>query len=986
MAKGAALRAARDAALAPIGTAAAAALAVLAQQLADGQITEAEFVDNAQLQLGMSYAQAMQVAQQQAAQDYGIAVEDDPTEAAMARAAKFGPMLGALAALITSGVSEDQQAARVDFYAGTMTGAWENTYVGAVTDMTDQATFTWVSSGDASVCAWCEDMDGTELTADDLGGALFPGDATDFGDATDGCEGGPQCFPAGTVMEGAVVGGLRARYSGELVELRTASGAWLAVTPNHPVATPQGFVAAGLLRQGDHVFSKPIDVEEHATVDVQHDPAPVEEIFGSLQAGSAAGSTRAVRATRLDLHGDGRNVDGNIDVVWADRQLLSDGDLACRESTSEFGFVPTNCALISVAGLSHNESRSFGARSFGRLPCCTEHRQRIVRLLPSQPHRLGPSARTITGSDDAIGQSGAIDTKVSGELLHAGAGFERSYGSWHVDIDSSAVVPSEAQLFGLGSQVDVSLKEPASKDTLADRDFLGELAVRFPGFVAPDEIVEVGRRRAFEGHVYDLQTVTGWQLANRVLVSNCRCTLEPNDVVVNSDETLAASGGTMTDTLTADTGPDGTPEPPSSFAGHAYLIPEGVRSGDGRQIAPGALVMGETPLPWMYKPVNSPEHDDAVVAGRIDSAERQDNGMWYAQITFSDSDVGREAMAAAADQSCRFVSADVYGAESQVIVVQSFDSDGDDDGDVQDAYLLVTKGEIRGATQLPFPAFSGCTVAMADVALDDPDMDEMLSVTAAGGPVVPPAAWFADPGFAPGDGRMVQDTRGRWACPLQRGEDGEVFGHIASFRGAEHIGYADTTRPPRSKANYAYFRTGSVRTTEGTDIPVGQLTMGCGHCPDDRASGAKARQHYDGGPGAVQVCDVAVGDDEFGIWVHGAVRPGVTDEQLREFFALAPSGDWRKIGGHLELVACVQVPVPGFPVPRSLAASGDMAGWPMGPKATMNGDEIISLVAAGRVVADPHGSRFARLEGEIGELRALVGSISRERLLARLAH
>ncbi len=162
--------------------------------------------------------------------------------------------------------------------------------------------------------------------------------------------------------------------------------------------------------------------------------------------------------------------------------------------------------------------------------------------------------------------------------------------------------------------------------------------------------------------------------------------------------------------------------------------------------------------------------------------------------------------------------------------------------------------------------------------------------------------------------------------------------------------------------------------------------MGCGHCLDDYATAAKARGHYDGSKDAIQYADCSAGDDDYGIWVAGSVRPGVTDEQTREFRALAPSGDWRKIAGHLELVACVQVPVPGFPVPRALAASGEQSGWPQGPRAALRDGEIISLVAAGRVVADPHGSRFARLEGEIGELRALIGSISRERLLARLAH
>lgn len=50
------------------------------------------------------------------------------------------------------------------------------------------------------------------------------------------------------------------------------------------------------------------------------------------------------------------------------------------------------------------------------------------------------------------------------------------------------------------------------------------------------------------------------------------------------------------------------------------------------------------------------------------------------------------------------------------------------------------------------------------------------------------------------------------------------------------------------------------------------------------------------------------------------------------------SGDWRSIGGHLELVAALAVNVPGFPVPRpALAASAGRQ---------------TALVAAGVVVAN----------------------------------
>src|SRR4029079_16942320 len=71
--------------------------------------------------------------------------------------------------------------------------------------------------------------------------------------------------------------------------------------------------------------------------------------------------------------------------------------------------------------------------------------------------------------------------------------------------------------------------------------------------------------------------------------------------------------------------------------------------------------------------------------------------------------------------------------------------------------------------------------------------------------------------------------------------------------------------------------------------------------------------------------DVRVGEDEHGIWVAGALRSHLSDEDVRAFRAALLSGDWRRIAGRLELVAALAVNVPGFPVPRtrSLVASGE---------------------------------------------------------------
>lgn len=180
-----------------------------------------------------------------------------------------------------------------------------------------------------------------------------------------------------------------------------------------------------------------------------------------------------------------------------------------------------------------------------------------------------------------------------------------------------------------------------------------------------------------------------------------------------------------------------------------------------------------------------------------------------------------------------------------------------------------------------------------------------LALVAGGFPVKPPPDWFDDP-------HLETET------PLTVTADGRVYGHIAPWS-AQHIGLPGNVPPPRSRSNYAYFHTGVVACADGRDVPVGQLTMDGGHAPLALdASGAVA--HYDNTTTAV--ADVHAGEDRFGIWVAGALRPNVNDLQIRALRASAPSGDWRPINGGLELVACLQVNTPGFPTVRARVASG----------------------------------------------------------------
>ena len=217
------------------------------------------------------------------------------------------------------------------------------------------------------------------------------------------------------------------------------------------------------------------------------------------------------------------------------------------------------------------------------------------------------------------------------------------------------------------------------------------------------------------------------------------------------------------------------------------------------------------------------------------------------------------------------------------------------------------------------------------------------------------AAWFDNP-------RLTKPT------PLTVTEDGRVFGHIALW-GTCHIanpqGADVCTQPPRSPSNYAYFKTGAVSTTKG-DIAVGKITMSTVHA-GPRLSSASTMRHYEdtGTVGAF----VNAGEDSVGIWVAGAARPDTDHTSLKG----APvSGDWRSIGGHLEMVGALSVNVPGFPVPR--------------PQALVAGGATLSLVASGVVLPEDNSiAARMRRRREARALNARIETLAKTEKVRRLA-
>lgn len=416
--------------------------------------------------------------------------------------------------------------------------------------------------------------------------------------------------------------------------------------------------------------------------------------------------------------------------------------------------------------------------------------------------------------------------------------------------------------------------------------------------------------------------------------------------------------------LTADAYPQAMD--PTRAPGSAFIIPLGlpigVESGDSRVISDSAEVSArDLPLPLLWQINTAGGHDGSVVVGRIDSMDITPFGVKDIRGVFDNGVYGAEAERLVREGFLRGVSADMDRFEAQEMPVLAADDPEDsDDPDAEPTVtiakqqIVINKTRIMAFTIVAKPAFQECQIFLEDnlpptdeenimipdgIYVEDADPVDAAALVAAGYiaehvPVAPPRDWFSNPG-------LTKTT------PITVDDSGHVFGHIASWD-MDHIGMHNRIKPPRSSSGYKYFQTGVLRTEEGVDVNVGQLTLAGGHA-DLNFSARDAIQHYDDTASAI--ADVRAGEDQFGIWVAGGLRPGVSPEQVRVLRASAPSGDWRPIKGKLELVAVCQVNVPGFPIARTLVAGG----------------QTMAIVAAGaytmaQMKTDPIADMSARLE------------------------
>lgn len=319
----------------------------------------------------------------------------------------------------------------------------------------------WITGADC--CDLCDALDGTVVDLDET----F--ETEDGG--IDGPPYHPNCFVLGTeVAAFGVTSQFSRRFTGEIAVIGIAGMDDISVTPNHPILTRRGWVAAGQLQVGDEVVQCLNPGIAFAGLRQPNDnyvQAPIEQVAGALRVAGRV-SAGLVPVATIDFHGDGI-ADTEVHVVRSKRLLAH--DVAVLQDFAPDGSL----------GVRHGADESLG--------------------------RGGAPAQFIESSSPAFGGS----VRAGDELAPVGvAGL--AHAQQHA---AAAITHSQPHAFPAVAQ-----------GGAVATDSPGYIHTGLAGHVAFVKVENL-RFAEYDGHVFNLETGVGWYVAGGIVTHNCRCDIVP---------------------------------------------------------------------------------------------------------------------------------------------------------------------------------------------------------------------------------------------------------------------------------------------------------------------------------------------------------------------------------------------------------------------------------------------------------------------------
>lgn len=323
--------------------------------------------------------------------------------------------------------------------------------------------YTWRTVNDQRVRDNHSELDGEHFEWDDppMGGGTS--------DDEEGHPGsGIQCVPGDVrvSLHAVATKAYRYWYSGQLTEIVAGACEPLRCTPQHPVLTTRGWLAAHLVEVGDYLVEAPAQALHVGVEHPQGGDSSAEELFRALE---AVGILHRV-AVATGFHGD--VTDEEVDAIDVDRGLFLDMVATRAERLTE--------------------------------------------------HRLAFAAQAAATSGDCAFPF--VSTRAATGFMSSRGESEpsRAIGEAHAHVHSLRSVPR----FDAVAEKRLAYWRSFTPELVGDRQLAmaAEVGANDLRFRQVKSTMQV----PWAGTVYNFETDTGWFSAHGLIIHNCRCYAEPD--------------------------------------------------------------------------------------------------------------------------------------------------------------------------------------------------------------------------------------------------------------------------------------------------------------------------------------------------------------------------------------------------------------------------------------------------------------------------
>lgn len=347
----------------------------------------------------------------------------------------------------------------------------------------------------------------------------------------------PNCLvPGGSILCESLVSASRRYYTGDVIGLKTASGNEITVTPNHPILTTKGFVAAASLKEGDKIIEATAEYAAflRKAPNNVYIPTGIEEIFHSLIQSRDSSAVR-VKGSSVQFHGDGI-ANRKVDIVFPVSFGVGERDIIGGKPLTEHGFPSTHFrwlllfanstsakVIVSTFHSLYSFMRGFGFVS--RIKAIAINGKKLSNL------RHGASANF---SDLRVSHSLIVKLKKMLKLLSMG--FKKSWGNIR-------------KTLGYFRRIKTVVNSRCADSLVGNPEIFGDfipteplLIKRLQSLFSDNCLVisELTHKETsfYNGYVYNLETKPHYYVYNNIVTHNCLHSLIKYTTIGKTDEQI----------------------------------------------------------------------------------------------------------------------------------------------------------------------------------------------------------------------------------------------------------------------------------------------------------------------------------------------------------------------------------------------------------------------------------------------------------------